>query len=43
MIRKALDECDDMKLYVAMNLSFACSLRLGEISGLTWDNVFITD
>ena len=43
MIRIALDQCDDMKLYVAMNLSFACSLRLGEISGLTWDNVFITD
>lgn len=43
MIRTALDNCEDMKLYVAMNLSFACSLRFGEISGLTWSNVFITE
>ena len=42
-IKAALDACRDSKLYVAMNLSFACSLRIGEISGLTWDNVFITD
>ena len=25
MIRTALDQCTDSKLYVAMNLSFACS------------------
>lgn len=31
------------KLYVAMNLSFACSLRMGEILGLTWENVHISD
>jgi len=43
MIRKALDNCNDNKLYIAMNLSFACSLRIGEILGLTWDNVHITD
>ena len=43
MIRKALDECDDMKLYVAMNLAFACSMRYGEICGLTWDKVHISD
>lgn len=43
MIRKALDQCTDSKLYVAMNLSFACSLRMGEILGLTWNNVHITD
>ena len=36
MIRLALDKCTDSKLYVAMNLSFACSLRMGEILGLTW-------
>lgn len=42
-IRKALDECKDSKLYVAMNLSFACSLRIGEILGLTWDNIHISD
>ena len=43
MIRTALDKCTDSKLYVAMNLSFACSLRMGEILGLTWDNVHISD
>ena len=42
-IRKALDACTDSRLYLAMNLSFACSLRLGEILGLTWNNVHITD
>ena len=43
MIRLALDKCTDSKLYVAMNLSFACSLRMGEILGLTWENVHISD
>lgn len=43
MIRTALDQCTDSKLYVAMNLSFACSLRMGEILGLTWNNVHISD
>lgn len=43
MIRKALDVCTDSKLYVAMNLAFACSLRIGEILGLTWDNLHISD
>lgn len=40
---KALNECEDSRLYIAMNLSFACSLRIGEVLGLTWDNVHITD
>lgn len=43
MIRLTLDKCTDSKLYVAMNLSFACSLRMGEILGLTWENVHISD
>ncbi len=43
MIRKALDACKDNQLYVAMNLAFACSLRVGEILGLTWNNVHIED
>ena len=42
-IRKALDECTDSKLYIAMNLAFACLLRMGEILGLTWDNVHVED
>ena len=43
MIRTALDHCKDSKLYVAMNLAFACSMRMGEILGLTWNNVHIED
>lgn len=42
-IRLALDHCTDSKLYIAMNLAFACSLRMGEILGLTWKNVHIED
>ena len=42
-IRVALNQCEDSKLYIAMNLAFACSLRLGEILGLTWKNVHIED
>lgn len=38
-----MDQCTDGKLYVAINLAFACSLQEGEILGLTWDNVHITD
>lgn len=43
MIRTALDACKDNKLYVAMNLAFACSMRMGEILGLQWSNVHISD
>lgn len=43
VIKKALDNCTDNRLYIALNLAFACSLRLGEILGLTWDNVDISD
>ncbi len=42
-IQKALDNCHDGKLYVAMNLAFACSMRMGEILGLAWRNVHIED
>ena len=35
MIRTALDACRDSKLCISMNLAFACSLRVGEILGLT--------
>ena len=42
-IRAALEACDDDKLYLAINLAFACSLRFGEICGLTWDCVNISD
>ena len=42
-IRTALDKCTDNKLYIAMNLAFACSMRMGEILGLRWKNVLIED
>lgn len=32
-IREALDACGDGKLFIAINLAFACSLRFGEICG----------
>jgi len=45
-----LDECDDMKLYVAYEqctvysaFAFACSMHYGEICRLTWDKVHISD
>ena len=43
MIRTALDQCTDNKLYLAMNLSFACLSRMGEILGQAWSNVHISD
>ncbi|MBS6194508.1 MAG: site-specific integrase [Clostridiales bacterium] len=33
----ALEVCEDERLKLAMNLSFSCSLRIGELLGLTWD------
>ncbi|MDO4190029.1 MAG: site-specific integrase, partial [Lachnospiraceae bacterium] len=38
----ALEVCEDERLKMALQLSFACSLRLGELLGLTWDCVDIT-
>ena len=43
LIQKALDACKESRLYISMNLSFACSMRLGEILGLPWHNVHISD
>ena len=39
----ALEVCEDEILSLAINLSFACSLRIGEMLGLTWDCVTIDD
>lgn len=39
---KAIDLCEDDMLKLALNLSFACSLRMGEMLGLTWDCVDIS-
>ena len=39
---KALEACDDDILRLALNLAFSCSLRMGEMLGLTWDCVDIS-
>ena len=41
--QSAIDRCDDPLLRLAMLLALGCSLRIGEILGLTWDCVDITD
>ena len=38
-----MEVCEDEILSLAINLSFACSLRIGEMLGLTWDCVTIDD
>ena len=38
----ALELCEDARLALAMNLAFSCSLRMGELLGLTWDCVDIS-
>ena len=43
MISRALEVCEDPKVSLAIQLSFACSLRIGEVLGLQWKNVFISD
>lgn len=40
---KAIDLCDDDILRLALNLAFACSLRMGEMLGLTWDCIDVSD
>ena len=36
---KALDLCENDDLKLGMNLAFSCTLRMGELLGLTWDCV----
>ena len=38
-----IEVCDDDILALAINLSFACSLRMGEMLGLTWDCIDISE
>lgn len=40
---KALEVCDDDNLALALNLAFSCSLRMGELLGLTWDCIDISE
>lgn len=39
---RAIELCEDDMLRLALNLAFACSLRMGEMLGLTWDCVDIS-
>ena len=39
----ALEVCEDDRLALAIHLAFSCSLRLGEIMGLTWDCLTIDE
>lgn len=39
---QAIDVCEDDILKLALNLAFSCSLRMGEMLGLTWDCIDIT-
>jgi len=38
-MRKALEHLDDEQLHLGVHLAFACTLRIGEVLGLTWDCV----
>ncbi len=42
-LMKAVEVCKDPKLRLAINLAFACSLRIGELLGLTWSCIDISD
>ena len=41
-LTKALELCEDDILKLAINLAFSCSLRMGELLGLTWDCIDIS-
>ena len=42
-LQKALDVCEDARLKLAINLAFSCTLRLGEMLGLTWDCINVSE
>ncbi len=43
LIVKAMKACSDNLLYLCMNIAFACSPRAGEILGLQWPRLHISD
>jgi integrase len=43
IIMKAIQACDDTRLALAIQLAFGCTMRSGEILGLQWDCVDISD
>ncbi len=44
-IKELVSYCkqNDYQLYSCINLAFACSMRLGEILGLTWEDLEVSD
>lgn len=42
-LSEALSQCTDELIYLCICLVFACSLRTGELAGLTWDCVTATE
>ena len=40
---KALELCEDEQLALALNLAFSCSLRMGEMLGLTTDSMDVSE
>lgn len=38
-----MEIADDEILLACMHLAFSCSLRIGEITGLTWEDVIIDE
>ncbi len=40
---KAIELCEDEILKLALNVAFAASLRMGEMLGLTWDCIDVSD
>lgn len=42
-LMRAIEVCEDDDLYLAINLAFSCSLRLGEMLALTWDCVDVSE
>lgn len=41
--REAIQQSDDDLLTICMHLAFSCSMRIGEITGLTWEDVIIDE
>lgn len=42
-LQHALEVCKDDRLKLCINLSFACSLRIGEVLGLTWNCIDLSE
>ena len=43
MLMQAIEACDNKWLKVAFHLAFSATLRIGELLGITWDCVDISE